>query len=269
MLTQINRYRQFKSLFSIYIQDGLAYKASGVIWVLTDVATAATMPLVLAAAAGGGEIAGFSRGEFAVYYLTMIMISSFIQCHFMWEVAYEVKEGIFSTQIIRPVGYLMFMTVRNLAWRCIRSLLFAPFLVLLFLAYQPFMDGSTVSITPIGILAIILGHILSFMFVMAFAMLALFLQEVNSIFEIYYFPMLFLSGQIFPIAIFPEWVRNITYYFPFYYTIALPTEILVGRLSESAAMPFIYGQVGWIIGSYLAFRVMYHYGTRFYSGVGM
>ena len=262
-------WRQFRALFSIYIQDGLAYKASGLIWVLTDVATAATMPLVMSAAAKGGLIAGFSASDFVLYYLVMLLITSFVQSHFMWEVASEVKEGVFSSQIIRPVGYLKFMAARNLAWRCVRTVIFFPLFLGILYAYQSLVPNPHLVLTWYSLTSILLGHLVSFMFVMAMAMFALFLQEATSLFELYYVPMLFLSGQLFPIAIFPDWVRSLAVIFPFYYTTGVPTEMIIGRISEAQAPGFLLAQVGWILGSYLAFQFLFKRGTRVYTGVGM
>ncbi len=262
-------WRQFRALFSIYIQDGLAYKASGLIWVLTDVATAATMPLVMVAAAKGGILAGFAASDFVLYYLVMLLITSFVQSHFMWEVAHEVKEGVFSSQIIRPVGYLKFMAARNLAWRCVRTIIFFPLFLAILFAYKHLIPDPHLVLTWYSLLSILLGHLVSLTFVMAFAMLALFLQEANSVFELYYVPMLFLSGQLFPIAIFPEWVRQVALIFPFYYTTGVPTEMIIGRISAVQAPQMLAIQAAWILGSFVAFKIMFHYGTRHYTGVGM
>lgn len=260
--------RQFRALLSIYIQDGLAYKASGFIWVLTDAATAATMPLVMAAAASGGLIQGFDAADFVAYYLVMLLVTSFVQSHFMWEVAFEVKEGVFSSQIIRPVSYIQFMAARNLAWRMVRTLIFLPLFGLFVLAYAPMLGTPELHLTWYALLSIVLGHLVSFFFVMAFAMLALFLQETVSVFELYYVPMLFLSGQLFPIALLPDWVRQIAMIFPFYYTTGAPTEMLIGRLSQAQAMPILLIQVGWIAGSIVMFQWLFRTGTRQYAGVG-
>ncbi len=261
--------RQFKALFSIYFQDGLAYKAGAFIWILTDVATAATMPLVMGAAAGQGLIAGFNRSDFVLYYMVMLLVTCFVQCHFQWEVSFEVKEGQFSSQIIRPVGYLPFMAARNLAWRCMRTMLFIPLFLLILWAYSSMIVDPVIHVTWYSVVAIFLGHVLSFMFVMAFAMLALFIQETTSVFELYYVPMLFLSGQLFPIAMMPEWVRNLAVIFPFYYTTGVPTEMILGRISAAQAPQYLLIQLGWIVGSYIAFKLLFRSGTKYYTGVGM
>jgi ABC-2 type transport system permease protein len=261
--------RQTLGLLRIYIADGLAYRAAGVIWVLTDVATAVTMPLVWLAANRNGPIAGYSPSDLVLYYLSMLMLGSFITSHFMWEISAEIREGAFSSHIVRPVSYLRFILVRNLAWRMVRSLIFLPFFCLILAFYRGSVDVSRIHLGWELWTAVALGHLVSVMFVLAMSMIALFTQEAQSIFELYYFPMLFLSGQLFPIALLPDWVRWLAVVFPFYYTTGVPTEIMVGRLSGSAAVQAMGVQLLWAGVSYLLFKALFAKGSRVYTGVGM
>ncbi len=262
-------FKQWKALLSIYIQDGLAYRAAGFIWTLTDAANAIVMPLVWSAAASSGSIAGFTSRDFVQYYLFMLLINSFVTSHFMWEVANEIKEGQFSTFLLRPISYYQFMLARNLAWRTVRTTISLPLICVVLYFYRGMLDGSSVYVGWEFWTALVLGHTVSVTFVMAMAMLALFLQEAQSVFMLYYGPMLFLSGSLFPIALLPQWAQAISKLAPFYFILGLPVEILVGRVSPAASVPMIATQLAWIVASVFAFKVMWHYGTRQYTGVGM
>ncbi len=268
-MTLAQRARQWKGLLAIYVQDGLAYRAAGAIWVLTDVATAVTMPVVWAAASRTGPIAGFTASDFVLYYLCMLMVSSFVTSHFMWEISTEIREGHFSTHIIRPVGYLEFILVRNVAWRLVRSLLFLPWFALILWTYSGSLGAVQLNLGPEFWLSVLLGHFVSVLFVTALAMIALFTQEAQAIFELYYFPMLFLSGQLFPIALFPDWVRGVALVFPFYYTTGAPTEILIGRITGPAVWQALGVQLLWVVLSLIAYRLLWRAGIRRYTGVGM
>jgi ABC-2 type transport system permease protein len=263
-------WRKWRAIFSIYFQDGLAYRASGFIWILTDLTTAITMPLVWARSAGPGQsIAGYSASDFILYYLCMILLGSFVTSHIMWELAMEIKEGQFSTMLVRPVSFLQFTFLRNLSWRVIRTCLFAPmFLILLFL-YRSYLTDVHVHLGPVFWASLLLGHLVSFGFVSMMAMLALWTQEVTSVFELYYIPMMFLSGQLFPVALMPDWARFIAKIFPFYYTTGAPTEILIGRVTGTAALQVLAIQLVWFVGSILIGKVLWSKGLRHYSGVGM
>jgi ABC-2 type transport system permease protein len=268
-MTPAQTWRQCAGLFRIYVQDGLAYKAAGVIWIMMDVASAVTMPLVWLAASGGSSIRGFERSDIVLYYLCVLMLSNFVVCHFMWDIAWEVKDGMFSVQLVRPVPYLWFILVRNLAWRCVRSLLFLPFFFLILLCYAGTLHGAHLHLEWPFWASLLLGHLVSVTFVTALAMVALFTEEAQAVFELYYLPMLFLSGQLFPLALLPGWASGLAHLLPFYYTTGAPTEILVGRLSGDRLVPVLLAQAAWIVASVLLFKLLFARGTRRYAGVGM
>ncbi|AIE87141.1 ABC transporter permease [Fimbriimonas ginsengisoli] len=261
--------RKWKAVFAIYFQEGLAYRASGIIWILTDVTTAVTMPLVWSHASKAGAIAGYRTSDFVLYYLCMLMLGSFVTSHIMWDLAVEIKEGQFSTALLRPMSFFQISYIRNLSWRIIRVSLFAPVFVLLLILYRSLLGDATLHFGPEFWLSLVLGHFVSFTVVMAMAMLALYTQEVYSIFELYYIPMLFLSGQLFPISLLPAWAAGLAKAFPFYFTTGAPTEILIGRVTGAAAWQTIGIQCIWIVIAYAAAKFLWRKGLRHYTGVGL
>jgi ABC-2 type transport system permease protein len=90
-----------------------------------------------------------------------------------------------------------------------------------------------------------------------------------TIFELYYIPLLFLSGQIFPVSLLPPWATNLAHWMPFYYTTGVPTEVLSGRLSGSAAHQVMWIQGLWIVGLLLIAAVGWRRGLLHYAGTGM
>ncbi len=261
--------RKAKALFAIYFQESLAYRASGLIWVMTDVTTAVTMPLVWATAAKHGKIAGFGTGDFVLYYLCMLLVQCFALSHLMWDVAVEIKEGQFTNTLLRPVNWTMLMFVRNLAWRIFRPILFLPFFLLFLLLYRGYLGDAHVVLGPAFFLSVALGHLVSFVLALAVAMVALFTTEAMSIFELYYLPMMLLSGNVFPIAVLPGWAQSVAHALPFYATVGAPTEILVGRTPSAQVPSVLLTQVVWIVIGYAVYRWLWTKGLRHYSGVGM
>ncbi|HTQ10289.1 MAG TPA: ABC-2 family transporter protein [Fimbriimonadaceae bacterium] len=261
--------RKWYAIFSVYFQDGIAYRASGIIWILTDLVTAVTMPLVWASASKGGTIQGFTTSNFVLYYLCMLLLGSFITSHIMWDLAMEIKEGQFSSMLVRPVSFYQLTFLRNLSWRVIRTLLFFPFFIVLLWLYRGYLGGAHVYLGLPFWISLILGNLVSFTTVMMMSMIALFTQEAMSIFELYYVPMLFLSGQLFPVAVLPNWARLLGELFPFYYTTGAPTEIMIGRVSGLAAWQTVGAQVVWVFIAYAVSKLLWAKGLKYYTGVGM
>lgn len=263
-------WRKASALFTIYFQEGLAYRASGIIWVMTDVTTAITMPLVWASANKGNEaISGFGTSDFVLYYLCMLLIQCFVTSHVMWDIAMEIKEGQFATALLRPMDWYLATFVRNLAWRVFRPVLFLPFFVLFLFLYRGLLGDAHIVLSPAFFLSVILGHLVSFALATAIAMVALFTQEAMSIFELYYLPLLLLSGNVFPIAVLPPWAQSLAHALPFYATVGAPTEMLVGRTPAAAVPGVLAMQLFWVVVSYALYRVLWRKGLKVYAGVGM
>ncbi|MCH8274974.1 MAG: ABC-2 family transporter protein [Armatimonadetes bacterium] len=262
--------RKSLALFKVWFQDGLSYRAAGVIWILTDTVPAMIMPLVfISAMPEGGSIRGFTASEFVLYYLTMILVINFVVSHLMWELSMEIKEGIFTINLLRPVSYFQVCFIRNISWRVLRIALFLPMFLLLLVMYRSYLASAHAFLGWEFWAAILLGHMVSFTFVYMMSMLALFVEEAHAIFELYYFPMLFLSGQMFPIHLLPDWAATLAKAMPFYYTSGLPVEIVIGRIPPEAAHPLILVQLVWIGVHLMLAKVLWRWGLRHYTAVGM
>lgn len=263
--------RKWGALFSIYFQETFAYRASMVIWILTDIVTSITMPLVWinSNTLAAGPIQGFTQQGFVLYYLCNLLIIMFVTSHIMWDLATEIKEGQFTAYLMRPFSIFQLMFVRNLTWRILRTLLCAPIFLFFLWAFRGYLEGANVYLGPWFWVTLILGHLVSFFTVYALAMIALIVQEAYSLFELYYVPMLFLSGQLFPISMLPGWARDLSYAFPFYFTAGLPTEVLVGKVTVAQAPTMVLFQVGWIVLALVVGQYIWKVGRRHYTAVGM
>lgn len=262
--------RKWTALFNIFLMEGLAYRASIFIWVLTDVVPACIMPLMWLAAYGGRpEIAGYSPNQMVTYYIVMVFLTNIIVSHLMWDIAWQIKEGQFSVFLVRPVGVFVHYFMQNLSWRVVRGVVFLPLFLALVFAYREYVQLGHLYLGWELWVAVFLGHTLSFVFVFAMAMLALFLQEARNVFELYYIPMLFLSGQIAPLGALPRWAEALGYAFPFRFTSAFATEIAVGKVTPAQSHAQIGLQVLWIGISALLGYLLFKKGIRHYTGVGM
>lgn len=262
--------RKWRAILVVNLQDGFAYRASGVIWVLTDLVRSVMMPFVfIAATQVTGEVAGMTAVDFVAYYVVMLLFLNFITSHLMWDLAQEIKEGIFSIQLVRPINYLQYTFIRNFSWRVLRLLYFSPFLIGLVILFHTYLKSATLNFGIEVWIAVIMGHLVSFSLVYSLSMLALIFQESRSLFEFYYFPMLFLSGQIVPIHLLPEWAIQAGKWLPFYYTTALPTELSIGRIAPSDAWPLIGFQAAWVAIHLGLAHILWRIGLKHYTAVGM
>jgi len=254
----------------VFTQDALTYRSVAIVWILTDTVPAVVMPLLWLSSFNGREkIAGFSPSQITAYYLVLLFVTNLIQCHTMWEMAVDIKEGRFSSYLIRPFSYRTFKYLDFLAWRLMRTVLFLPVFCVAVFLFRNSLRWEDYRFGWEFLTAIVLGHFVSFFITYAFGLLALYFVETRSLFNFWYMPMIIFSGQIAPIAMFPPGVQAFAFWLPFRYTIGLPTEILLGRLSTLEVRQGLLMQVAWIVIALIIGRILWRSGLKRFTGVGL
>lgn len=260
--------RKLFAIFKVYLSECFAYPASSFIWVLADAQAAIILPAVWLAASGpSGSIGGMSHSELVSYYLCSMMVSQFVICHLLWDIAWEIREGQFSTLLTRPISMFSYSVARNLSWRITKSVLFIPLLLLVALLY----GGIASSNLKFGWefwLALIGAHTLSFVAAYCVAMIALWTTEFESVFRMYYIPELFLSGRLLPLATLPDWAQAVASFLPFQLTVSFPVQALMGSLRTEDFVRSYVMQWAWIGAFALLGKVLYSRGLRQYTGFG-
>jgi ABC-2 type transport system permease protein len=260
--------RRFRALAGVYWQEMLAYPVAAMIWIMTDAMLALVMPAVWLSAAGGSQVFGMTSSEMVTYYLITLILSQFIVCHLLWDIAWSIKEGMFSIQLARPFPIYWNFMAQNLAWRVGKLILFAPFLIFFVIAYIEYLGNVGLHFSPEFFISLFLAHLLSYNIAFAIAMIALWTTEFHSVFALYYFPENFLSGRVVPLAALPLWATSIGDFMPFRFTVAMPTEILMGRIAGPEVWRMFGMQIAWTLAFYVLGKILFARGVRQYTGFG-
>ncbi len=260
--------RKQRALFTIYLKECVAYPAASFIWVLADAQSALILPAVWLAAAPNG-VAGLDRGQLVSYYLVSMVLAQFITCHLMWDIAFDIREGDFSAQLIRPISFFRLNLARNLSWRVAKLFLFLPLGLLAFGLYAYKGATAPVFFSWEAVAAILLAQVLSFFAACCVALVTLWTTEFVSILRLYYIPEQFLSGRLLPLATLPFWAQGVARWSHFRLTNAFPAEILLGRVSSFETRLGLIAQLVWILFFWALAGLMLRRGLRRYTGVGM
>lgn len=258
---------KLRALLVVYLKDCFAYPAATFIWVLADAQAAIVLPAVWLAA-GSATVAGMTHPELVAYYLCSMTLSQFIVCHLMWDMAWDIREGVFSAHLVRPVSYFWSTVARNMAWRLTKLALFLPLLGIAALAY------GGLGKTPLNLgasfwVSVLLAHALSFVVAYCLSMVTLWTTEFMSIFRLYYVPELFLSGRLVPLGALPDWAQSLAGVTPFRYTVAFPLDVLLGKLGGREILIGLAAQSAWTLGFLALGAALFSSGRRVYAGVGM
>jgi len=100
------------------------------------------------------------------------------------------------------------------------------------------------------------------------ALAAFWTTRVSAINNLYFTLQIFLSGQMVPLSVFPDWLQAATWLLPFRWMVAFPVELGLGRLDEGQIAVGFAMQLAWTVISFLGLWVLWRSAIRRYTAVG-
>lgn len=249
------------------LAGAVAYRAEMVVWMLTT-----TMPLVSlslwSAVAENGAVGRYSQRDFAVYFIAVLLVRQLTSSWVVWELNYEIRQGILAQRLLKPIHPLVYHSAANLGALPLRVVLCSPLVVL----SAALFDALPLPRGPASILlfcvALTGAWLINFFVMSLVGSLAFFVESSLALFDFYLLAFVLLSGYIVPLDLFPEGVRAVTFWLPFRYTVAFPVEIATGALAGRAALSQLaiqWGFVGVLGASSLA---VFRLGVRRFAAFG-
>ena len=257
--------QQFKTSLAATLQ----YRASLAIWLIGHVLEPLVFLIVWSTVsnASGGIIGGFTTQDFAAYFILLMLVNHVTYTWIMYEFEYRIRTGAFSFALLKPIHPIHSDIADNIASKLITLPFMLLIAALMALAFHPILSPPFWSVA-LAIPALLLALLIRFLIEWTLAQAAFWTTRVSAINQTYFVLMLFLSGQLAPLALFPVSLQNIAAIFPFRWMISFPLELLLGRLTASQALMGLAAQVAWIMVSVFLFRVIWRAGLRVYSAVG-
>jgi ABC-2 type transport system permease protein len=257
--------QQFKTTFASMLQ----YRASLFIWMISSVLEPLVYLIVWSAVSrgSGGSVGSYTAGGFAAYYIAFMLVNQVTYTWIMYEYEYRVRQGSLSFALLKPVHPIHSDIADNLS----SKLITLPVLVViaggLALAFHP---TATLKLWAIGISipVLLLAFLVRFLLEWTLAMAAFWTTRVSAMNQVYFVLLLFLSGQIAPLTLFPQWLQRVAGVLPFRWMLGFPVELVLGRLTPLQALEGLGAQIVWVIISLALIRIVWRAGVRVYSAVG-
>lgn len=257
--------QQFRTTLASMFQ----YRASLLIWMIGHVLEPLVYLIIwtVVSEGSGGRVGDFTAGGFAAYYVVLMVVNHVTYTWVMYEYEYRVRQGQLSFALLKPVHPIHSDVADNIS----AKLTTLPFMVLIAVGLG-FLFGASVSPAPwtiaLFIPALFLAFLVRFLLEWTLAQAAFWTTRVGAINQTYFFLMLFLSGQIAPLALLPLPVRVTGNILPFRWMIGFPVELLLGRLTPAQALLGLAAQGAWVALGLLLVRVVWRAGVKVYSAVG-
>jgi len=255
-------------LRSAWLVD-LQYRASLAIWLFWGM----TEPLISLAiwwsVAGGGEVGGYGRAEFARYFFGVVLVN---QLTLAWDAYYVdrwIRGGELNHRLARPVAPIHEAIADNIAYK-LRS---AAVVLILWSGFAALWPAVRVPFEPArwaaAALATLFAAGIRFLNGYATGLLAFWLTRATAVMELQFGLSLFLSGRIAPLALLPAGAAAVAGVLWFPYMLAFPVEVLTGTVPLGAEYARgIAIQVLWLAAWFAAYRWVWTRGLRRYGAVG-
>ncbi|MFL6526849.1 MAG: ABC transporter permease [Chthoniobacterales bacterium] len=218
----------------------------------------------------GGGMHGYDYGSMIYYYLLMILVSNLVTpAEDEWQIAGDIRDGQINSFLTKPLSYLAYRFSLFLSSRLVYTIVtILPIAVIFYL----FREYITLPRDPViwmaSIVSLVLAAAMQFFITYSLAMMAFWLLEISTIVFIVYSFEYFLGGQMFPVDIMPAAVQAVMKWLPFYYELFCPIAIFLGRLRGVAMIEALAIQIGWVLVTWAAARLMWRRGLGHYQAVG-
>jgi ABC-2 type transport system permease protein len=257
--------QQFKTTMAAMFQ----YRASLFIWMIGQVLEPLVYLIVwtIVSNSSGGSVGSYTTKEFAAYFIVLMLVNQVTYTWIMYEFEYRVREGTLSFALLKPVHPIHSDIADNVSSKLITLPMMIVIAVGLAVAFHASISPPLWAI-GVFIPSLLLAFLVRFLLEWTLAQAAFWTTRVSAINQTYFVLLLFLSGQIAPLALLPQPVQIVAAILPFRWLISFPVEVLLGQHTPIEALMGLGAQVAWLIVSIVLVRVVWRAGLRVYSAVG-
>ena len=259
----------YRALGRVSIALQLQYRASGTIWMIGSILEPTIYLVVWSTVARGegGTAGGFSPEDFAAYFIVQMLVSHLTFSWIMHEFQFRIQQGEFSALLLRPVHPIHGDIADNVAYKLVMMVVLIPALVILSLLFHPHFEIEPWA-AALFVPALVLAFAVRFLFEWCLALAAFWTTRVSAVNQTYFALHAFLSGRVAPISMLPGLLPAIAAALPFYWMLAFPVEVLLGRLTLEEVLLGLGSQILWALGCLGLLSVLWRSAVKRYSAVG-
>jgi ABC-2 type transport system permease protein len=221
-----------------------------------------------------GEIAGYKYRDMVAYYLLVIISRAFSSMPGLTGgIANQIRNGEVKKFLIQPVDMQACLLMQRIAHKLVYYLIaILPFALVFFLCRDFFIEGWPPPNTlAVFFASLILSFLLGFYLECCIGLIGFWFLEVTSLTFIYMLMNFLLSGHMFPLELLPTEpfnIRLLVEFLPFKYLAYFPAAVFLGKIEGPELYRGLLVEIGWVVFFIVLSRVLWHRGTKRYSGYG-
>ncbi|MCI8358323.1 MAG: hypothetical protein HFI51_09295 [Lachnospiraceae bacterium] len=250
----------FLKLTSLSVQGQLYYRTSFLINLLTPVILLCGQYLLWDALyaqqsyaqqsyvqQGAADIGGMSRADMFAYILVAFAVSNLVGWSGENTLAKEIKSGRIVARCTRPAAFLIQTLSELTGTVLIQGVVNLAIVVVGFGCFGRYMKLPSLQAAFLFLPCMFLAVLLRMMVIDVFSLFCFFTTGYlgiawtrTALFE-------FFSGAMIPVALFPDYLKTITYFTPFPYMLQVPIAVLLGQELPGSPAFILVMQFIWLI----------------------
>lgn len=261
--------RVLKRLATIELVGTMVYRAQFAVYMLSTVVLTLVGLFIWTTIEATGTELPIDRQFIVSYYLILAVVQVLVSAWHGDYLAMVIRNGELNAWLARPGSYILNLLGNNIAEKIVKIMVIVPMLAIAWLAYQ---DAFHLPVAPsrwVLFASTLLGAAaINFTLITIVGTLGFWLQDQAGVSRSIQLARTVLSGQLVPLAVFPEWTATFMAWQPFRYTLSFPIEVLIGDLSRSQLAVGFTLQAFWA--AFFSWLTWFSWqrGLRAYSAVG-
>ncbi len=215
-------------------------------------------------------ISGYTLPEMLTYILVGNLIT-FVTRNFLSDfMAREIKDGTLSLFLVKPISYFTYACIREFGRITMPFLLsLGTHLLIILFFWHRLIITTQVSRLLLLLLMVAGAFITELLISYIVGLIAFWTDEVDGVYTTINRLKKFVSGGYFPLSLLPSLYIKISYTLPFAYSFFVPTQLYLGKISNTTALKGIGVQIIWIGLLCGIIKLVWRRGVRRYEGVGI
>jgi ABC-2 type transport system permease protein len=215
----------------------------------------------------GGEVGGFTPGDFAAYYIVWTLVRNMNIALTPWAWEERIKQGQLSTSLLKPMHPLHYDIAFMAGWKIVVIILWLPLAAFLSLLFHPTLDPSLQDVV-VFFIAIWGAYLIRSLELWTLGLVTFWTTRVGPVFDVFFTAELLLSGRLVPLALMPDWAQQLANLLPFKWTFSFPIEALIGDLPTAELVGGLLMQVLWIVIWTVVVMVGWRFAVKRFTAVG-
>ncbi len=265
--------RKYFNIFRASLIERMAYRGdfflSTVLRFLPMVTTILLWQAIYAGAQQD-ELAGFHYEEMIAYLLLVHVSRMFSSMPGLAAgIARNIRDGSLKKYLIQPIDMIPYLVSYRVAHKAAYIATSALPYALLFFICRDFFAGFPDPLTMAGyVAALLLGFMLGFFFEAAIGMIGFWFLEVTSFLYVVNTLNFFVSGQMFPLDLLPDFWAGLLKALPFQYLAYFPAMVFLGKVQGPELAVELLKELAWTAAFVLLTVALYRRGLRRYGAYG-